>query len=663
MSPDPSPDQKRLAEDLERVILPLAIALSAEVDLPRLLERIVVEAKKLCHADSGTLYLRTRDDRLEFAIVQADSLGLALGGTTGRPVPFEPLPLRLPDGGPNLASIAARAALERRAVHVPDVYAAEGFDFSGTRRFDREHGYRSVSCLTVPLRNHEGRAIGVIQLVNARDASGTTAGFDDYAQNVTEILASQAAIALNSRLLREEQMRLTEQLMEQGVELAARHEELQAAYLRAETANQELASALKSARFVRGVASVSIFLLFLALGFFVWGRLPSGASPSGSGTGPSRDVSLEPREISSVLLASGSLQPLGLVTLVAPFDSKVAETYFEYGQRVEPGDLLLKIDTSSLEVERRNAEATWIRARQRLAQLAQWEQGSEVAQARRSVSRAQLALDKLRKEVADEERLLSKGIVSAAEVESARQQLQGQEMDAQSAEEQLRSTLAEGGPEARRIAEYELENAATRLKELEQRLGRAEVHAAVAGVLFPPEVSGGRRLSRGSPVAQGEAMLAIGNIEGLSVSTSVNQLDVARVAPGQRVWVAGDAFGGERLEGQVASVSSEGKLKDGVPYFGVAVAVDNISEAQRKVFRLGMNADLEIVVYERPDALVAPVDALRESGGRTLLSVVDPASGRVKEVEVRTGVTTLDGVEILSGLAPGAVVRVAGAED
>ena len=67
-----------------RVVIPAGVALSAVKDFNRLLETIVVEAKRSCNADSGILFLLTDDQRLQFMIVHNDSLGLKQGGTSGR---------------------------------------------------------------------------------------------------------------------------------------------------------------------------------------------------------------------------------------------------------------------------------------------------------------------------------------------------------------------------------------------------------------------------------------------------------------------------------------------------------------------------------------------------------------------------------------------------
>jgi HD-GYP domain-containing protein (c-di-GMP phosphodiesterase class II) len=179
----------------------IGASLSAERDIDRLLEAILTAAKTITRADGGTLYRVAEDKTLRFEIVRTTSLKYYLGGTTGNPVPFYPIQL-YKDGRPNNSMVAAYAALTGKTVNIADAYTAEGFDFSGTRAFDSKTGYRSKSFLTVPMKNHEGEAIGVLQLLNAQDPdTGEVIAFSSSDQRLAESLASQAAVALTNRLL------------------------------------------------------------------------------------------------------------------------------------------------------------------------------------------------------------------------------------------------------------------------------------------------------------------------------------------------------------------------------------------------------------------------------------------------------------------------------
>src|SRR5689334_2745794 len=179
----------------------IGASLSAERDINRLLEAILTAAKTITRADGGTLYRMTDEKSLRFEIVRTSSLKFYLGGTTGNPIPFYPVQL-YKDGKPNHANVSAYVALTGKTINIADAYAADGFDFSGTRAFDAKTGYRSKSFLTVPMRNHEHEAIGVLQLINAQDPhSGEIVPFSASDQRLAESLASQAAVALTNRLL------------------------------------------------------------------------------------------------------------------------------------------------------------------------------------------------------------------------------------------------------------------------------------------------------------------------------------------------------------------------------------------------------------------------------------------------------------------------------
>ena len=182
----------------------IGASLSAERDINRLLESILLAAKTITRADGGTLYLLTEEDgakRLKFEIMRTESLNIAMGGTTGTPIPFYPIHL-YKDGKPNNQMVATFAALTGQTVNIADAYTADGFDFTGTRNFDKKTGYRSKSFLTVPMKDHENEIIGVLQLINSQDpASGVVVPFSDADQRLAESLASQAAIALTNRQL------------------------------------------------------------------------------------------------------------------------------------------------------------------------------------------------------------------------------------------------------------------------------------------------------------------------------------------------------------------------------------------------------------------------------------------------------------------------------
>jgi len=213
--------QKYIAFLCEQVrdLLKIGAALSAERNLPKLLEMILEEARHFTNADGGTLYMMNDDGlSLRFEIVQTDSLNIRMGGTSGNPIDWYPVRLYLQDGKPNHAMVSAHVGLTGEVVNIPDVYDVKGFDFTGTRAFDSKTGYRSKSMLVVPMRNHENEIIGVLQLLNALDPiTKDSIPFTAADQALIISLASQAAVAVtNTRLIHD-----LEQLLESFIQVIA----------------------------------------------------------------------------------------------------------------------------------------------------------------------------------------------------------------------------------------------------------------------------------------------------------------------------------------------------------------------------------------------------------------------------------------------------------
>jgi len=217
-----TPEVQQCIADLCRKINKLSeigAALSAERNLPKLLQMILEEARAFTRADGGTLYMMNDDGQsMRFEIVQTDSLGIRMGGISGNPINWYPVRLYLADGTPNHAMVSAHVGITGETVNIPDVYDVEGFDFTGTRAFDAKTGYRSQSMLVVPMRNHENEIIGVLQLLNAQDPlAKASIPFSAADERLIASLASQAAVAItNTQLIHD-----LENLLESFIQVIA----------------------------------------------------------------------------------------------------------------------------------------------------------------------------------------------------------------------------------------------------------------------------------------------------------------------------------------------------------------------------------------------------------------------------------------------------------
>ncbi len=203
-------DYKKRCEFLEKRIKRLnaiGLALTTENDTNKIFEMILEEARHITNADGRTLYMIDENGNLKFEIMITDSLKIHNGGTSGNEIPpyIKPIPLIKEDGEENHSHISAHVALTGEICNIKDAYDEKGFDFSGTKAFDKNTGFRTQSVLNVPLKNHENEIIGVIQLINARDTkTQETILFSDEMEKQIISLASQGAVALtNKRLVRE----------------------------------------------------------------------------------------------------------------------------------------------------------------------------------------------------------------------------------------------------------------------------------------------------------------------------------------------------------------------------------------------------------------------------------------------------------------------------
>jgi HD-GYP domain-containing protein (c-di-GMP phosphodiesterase class II) len=178
----------------------IGIALSSEKDTAKLLEKILLGAKSITNSDGGTIY-RVDGDAIKIEIIRSDSLGIFLGGG-GNPINIPNIPLYLENGQPNLKNVVCYSYHNNKTINIDDAYDAIHFDFSGTKAFDKQNNYRSKSFLSIPLTNHQGEIIGILQLINAVDPeTNEIVKFDSVSQRFAEALASQAATVLTKQQL------------------------------------------------------------------------------------------------------------------------------------------------------------------------------------------------------------------------------------------------------------------------------------------------------------------------------------------------------------------------------------------------------------------------------------------------------------------------------
>ncbi len=196
----------------------IGVALSAERDTQKLLTLIIQKAREITQSDAGSLYLveenpQTGDKVLRFTITQNESVE----------VPFSQFTFPI-----DKSRISAYVALTGEPLNIEDAYRLPpGVPYGFSTDFDKRIGYRQKSMLTVPMKNHKGEIVGVVQLMNHKRDTGARVTpenvdevvfpYPERAQQLVLSMASQAAVALENNRLVEDIRNLFESFVNASV--------------------------------------------------------------------------------------------------------------------------------------------------------------------------------------------------------------------------------------------------------------------------------------------------------------------------------------------------------------------------------------------------------------------------------------------------------------
>ena len=180
-----------LSETGVRNIIEIDSELMKIQDVDLLLERILLEARRLLSAEAGTIYVRD-GDHLHFRYTQNDLQERRL--PPGMKLPYSSFTVPI-----NNKTISGYVAMTAEILNIADVYTLPpGLPFSYNPAYDEASGYRSTSMLTVPLKTNLGGLLGVIQLINAKNAAGETVAFAVEDEPIVAHFAANATTHLQN---------------------------------------------------------------------------------------------------------------------------------------------------------------------------------------------------------------------------------------------------------------------------------------------------------------------------------------------------------------------------------------------------------------------------------------------------------------------------------
>ncbi len=171
------------------MVMRLGVELTEVKDVDVLLERILLEARQLTNADAGSIYIK-EVGTLKFSHTQNETQRKKL--PPGRKLIYSTFSLPI-----NNQTISGYVANTGEALNIPDAYKLRsGLPYSFNKSYDDLSGYRTQSMLTFPLKTNRGDIIGVLQLINAKDARGKVVAFSKKDEPLILHFANMAAVAI-----------------------------------------------------------------------------------------------------------------------------------------------------------------------------------------------------------------------------------------------------------------------------------------------------------------------------------------------------------------------------------------------------------------------------------------------------------------------------------
>lgn len=324
----------------------------------------------------------------------------------------------------------------------------------------------------------------------------------------------------------------------------------------------------------------------------------------------------------------GTLEPPPGGELRSPEAATVGAILAREGDRVAPGTPLVTLSTPELSQKALDARAEALRLK------------AERESAKAELSDAQVEEKHLREVFEADQRLLSSGAITRAAAESDERALRQAEGKLSAARARL-SGLE--GPNSR------LALAERAAADLEKRATALTVRASSAGVVY------GLPRRVGEAVEPGQVVANVVDPERRRVRARVDQPDLPRIAPGQRMILAFDGLPHERWEGRVTQVAP------GLREVGGREVGEILGEVADPQGRLPANAavDVQIVTGEKSGTLLVPRAAVIREGDRRFVYVVEEGRARRRAVEV--GLLGLNEAEITGGLKEKEAVILPGA--
>ena len=355
-------------------------------------------------------------------------------------------------------------------------------------------------------------------------------------------------------------------------------------------------------------------------------------------------ISIKKGKITELVTASGEIQPEVEVRVSPEVPGEIIELNIMEGDFVDEGKLLVKIrpDNFINALERAKANYNQVRA--------------NLSSSKSNLSRSEAQFLRSQLEFKRQKSLFDQNVISNSEYEIAETNFKVSEQDLESSKQSVKAS------------EYVVKSAKATVDESEENLRKTSIIAPMTGTVSLLSVELGERVVGTSQMA-GTELLRIADLSIMEVRVDVNENDIVRVEIGDTTNIDVDAYNIYDMvfKGVVTEIASTANPKpspDAVTEFKVKIRVINESfsdlvenEGIKNPFKPGMTASVEIITQEKNDILVVPISSVTTKtekdslGVESIKQVVFIKEGdKAKMVEVETGISDFENIEIISGL-------------
>jgi multidrug resistance efflux pump len=389
-------------------------------------------------------------------------------------------------------------------------------------------------------------------------------------------------------------------------------------------------------------------------------------------------------ELTARLTSSGTLKPMQSITYRSPIPGRDVEIrkLAPEGSRVSAGDVLVRLDTTDLEVELARvrqehrqaqfdlqvAEGEWDEANAEVKAVSEGEGALTVEEARSTLARAQKKTERLRQEYDKLRPLLEKGFITREELARTEEALEEAEEELLLARRRTDVVVQLSHPREQKRAALalaqkasQLSHARTRVSETELRLNLlttmiegCTIRARGPGMVVYEEnlnANPRRKLRIGDRVFATQGIVTIPEVNRMQVEATVSEAEVHRVRAGQRAEVRVEAFPDLVLTGSVTRVGTLAAASPTRPFddkrFDLIIALDPTTAELRP--EMSIRAD--VIVGTRSNVLMIPVTAVFNQQGTRVAYVVTATGTEMRPLELGEANDRM--VEIVAGLEQG----------